>query len=51
MNKKLIDIFFKMVRISSESGEEKEFVSYLKDLFTKELKAKCSIDNYGKGRI
>ena len=47
MSKELIDIFFNMVRISSESGEEKEFVSYLKDLFTKELKAKCSIDNYG----
>jgi len=47
MSKELINIFFKMVRISSESGEEKEFISYLKDLFTKELKAKCSIDNYG----
>jgi len=47
MSKELIDIFFNMVRISSESGEEKEFISYLKDLFTKELKAKCSIDNYG----
>jgi len=47
MNKKLIDTFFKMVRINSESGEEKEFISFLKDLFTKELKAKCSIDNYG----
>jgi len=47
MSKELVDIFFKMVRISSESGEEKEFILYLKDLFTKELKAKCSIDNYG----
>jgi putative aminopeptidase FrvX len=35
-----------MVRISSESGEEKEFISYLKDLFIKELKAKYSTDNY-----
>ena len=47
MNKKLIDTFFKMVHIDSESGEEKEFISYLKELFTKELKAKSSIDNYG----
>jgi len=47
MNKNLIDIFFKMVQINSESGEEKEFIAYLKDLFTKELKAKCIIDNYG----
>ena len=36
-----------MVRISSESGKEKEFISYLKDLFTKEFKAKHSTDNYG----
>lgn len=47
MSKELINIFFKMVRISSESGEEKEFILYLKDLFTKQLKAKCSTDNYG----
>ena len=47
MSEELINIFFKMVRISSESGEEKEFISYLKDLFTKELKAKCITDNYG----
>ena len=44
---KLVDTLFKMVRISSESGEEKEFIKYIKDLFTKELKAKCIIDNYG----
>jgi len=43
----LTDTFFKMVRISSESGEEKEFIAYLKDLFTNELKAECTIDNYG----
>jgi len=47
MNKNLIDTFFKMVQINSESGEEKEFIAFLKDLFTKELKAKCTIDNYG----
>ncbi len=47
MSKELINIFFKMVRISSESGEEKEFISYLKDLFTNQLKAKSSTDNYG----
>jgi len=47
MSKELVDTFFRMVRINSESGEEKEFISYLKDLFTKELKAKCTTDNYG----
>ena len=47
IREKFVDIFFKMVRISSESGEEKEFINYLRDLFTKELKTKCIIDNYG----
>lgn len=47
MNTELVNIFFEMVRISSESGEEKEFISYLKNLFTRELQAKCAIDNYG----
>ncbi|GAH81240.1 unnamed protein product, partial [marine sediment metagenome] len=47
MTKELIDTFFGMVRISSESGEEKEFIAYLKDLFRKELKANCTIDSYG----
>ena len=47
MNKNLIDTFFKMVQIDSESGEEKEFIAYLKNLFTKELKAECTTDSYG----
>jgi len=47
MNKNLIDTFFKMVQIDSESGEEKEFIDYLKNLFTKELKAECTTDSYG----
>jgi len=47
MSEELVSVFFKMVRIDSESGEEKEFILYLKDLFVKELKAKCIIDNYG----
>jgi len=36
-----------MVRISSESGKEEEFLSYLKSLFTQQFKAKCVKDNYG----
>jgi len=47
MSKELVDTFFQMVQISSESGEEKKFILYLRDLFTKELKAKCTIDHYG----
>jgi len=47
MNKNLINTFFKMVQISSESGEEKGFIFFLKDLFTKEFQAKCTIDGYG----
>jgi len=47
MSRELVSVFFRMVRINSESGEEKEFILYLKDLFIKELKAKCIIDNYG----
>jgi len=47
MNIELVNTFFEMVQISSESGEEKEFISYLENLFTKKLQAKCIIDDYG----
>jgi len=47
MNTKLINSFFEMIRISSESGEEKEFISYLGNVFTRDLQAKCTTDNYG----
>jgi len=47
MNKNLINTFFKMVQISSESGEEKEFIFFLRNLFTKEFQAKCTLDGYG----
>ena len=36
-----------MVRIDSESGEEKKFIDYLKNLFTREFKAKCVVDTFG----
>ncbi|GAB4118192.1 MAG: tripeptidase T [Candidatus Caldatribacteriota bacterium] len=36
-----------MVQISSESGEEKEFLEFLYKKFTDELKAKCQFDDYG----
>ena len=47
MANNLTDIFFQMVRISSESGEEKEFILFLENIFKKELKGECIIDNYG----
>lgn len=47
MNNDLIDIFYQMVKIDSESGEEEEFILFLKELFTKELDCKYIIDNYG----
>lgn len=47
MANNLIDIFFQMVRISSESGEEEEFILFLENIFQKELKGKCIIDKYG----
>ena len=47
MSQKLIDTFFEMVRVSSESGNEKDFIDYLNGLLSKELGAECLIDNYG----
>jgi len=37
----------KMVQISSESGEEGEFIQFLRDLFSTELKADCIVDRCG----
>lgn len=47
MNERLVNTLFEMIGIDSESGEEQEFISYLKDLFTREFPAKCTIDSYG----
>lgn len=47
MSETLVNTFFKMVQISSESGNEKDFIEYLKDLFSKELGADCLIDSFG----
>jgi tripeptide aminopeptidase len=40
-------MFCEMVQISSESGEEAEFLAYLKDLFTREFNATCTFDDFG----
>jgi len=43
----LVERFCEMVQIDSESGEEERFLSYLEDLFTRELQAECIRDSYG----
>ncbi|MFW6148801.1 MAG: M20/M25/M40 family metallo-hydrolase [Atribacterota bacterium] len=47
MKKDIADYFFEMVKIDSESGEEKEFLKFVECLFKKELDAKTQYDNYG----
>lgn len=47
MSERLVNTFMEMVRIDSESGEEKKFIDYLKNLFTREFKAKCVVDTFG----
>ncbi|HDL85758.1 MAG TPA: M20/M25/M40 family metallo-hydrolase [Candidatus Acetothermia bacterium] len=47
MDKTIVDQFCEFVKIDSESGEEERFIGYLQDLFTSELDARCTLDNYG----
>lgn len=44
---RLVDTFCDMVRISSESGQETQFIAYLKDVFSSRFDATCSTDGYG----
>ena len=46
MNQRLVDQFIEMVKISSESGNEKGMILYLEKEFQK-LGAKTTVDNYG----
>ena len=47
MKSEISRYFFQMVKIDSESGEEKEFLQFLSNLFKKELNAETKFDNYG----
>ena len=47
MPERLIANLCEMVRISSESGDEEEFLTYLSDKFTRDAKADCRRDDYG----
>lgn len=46
MNQRLVDQFIEMVKIPSESGNEKEMIEYLENEFQK-LGAETTIDDYG----
>jgi tripeptide aminopeptidase len=43
----LAKLLCEMVKIPSESGNEKEYILYLKDRITRTLSAQCTIDSYG----
>jgi len=47
VNSRMVNAFLDMVRIGSESGEEKAFLEFLSDLFSRELQAQCSFDSFG----
>ena len=47
MDKTVVDRLCDFVQIDSESGQEAKFIAYLQDLFTSELDAKCTLDQYG----
>jgi len=47
MQERLIATLCEMVRIPSESGDEEEFLTYLSDKLTRDVKADCQRDDYG----
>jgi tripeptide aminopeptidase len=47
MHERLIANFCEAVRIPSESGNEEEFLTYLADKLTRDVKADCRRDDYG----
>jgi len=47
MSERMIKNVCEMVSISSESGEEKEFIEFLKNKIQQEFNGKCQIDNFG----
>ena len=47
MSERLVDAFCQMVKIDSESGNEKTFLNYLADLFRNYLGAVCVFDAFG----
>lgn len=47
MSKRMIENFLEMISIASESGEEHEFICFLKNKFETDISANCIIDDYG----
>lgn len=47
MEERLIKNLCEMVSISSESGEEKEFIEFLRNKLQQELNGQCQLDSYG----
>src|SRR4030043_1088873 len=47
MSERMIENLCEMVRISSESGEEKEFIDFLKAKLQQEFNGRCQIDSFG----
>lgn len=47
MNERMVKNLCEMVSISSESGEEKEFIEFLKTKLQKEFNGRCQVDSYG----
>jgi len=47
MNERLVNMFCEMVKIDSESGNEQQFIDYVKALVERELEAECTIDAHG----
>jgi tripeptide aminopeptidase len=47
LSREMVDLFFQMVGIDSESGEEEQFLEFLGNLFSSRLGGECVRDNYG----
>ena len=47
MSERMVKNLCEMVSISSESGEEKEFIEFLKTKLQQELNGRCQVDSYG----
>lgn len=47
MSERMVKNLCEMVSISSESGEEKEFIEFLKTKLQREFNGRCQVDGYG----
>ncbi|MGB2783689.1 MAG: hypothetical protein WBC45_07090 [Atribacterota bacterium] len=47
MSERMVNNLCEMVSLSSESGEEKEFIEFIKTKFQQEFNGRCQVDSYG----